>query len=132
MGRISITSLSDAPTRDSGDAAHGAAPPFEWTRRQLFPSAGEALELIEVTLGPDAEVEAHGHASPEIIFVTAGELRFGARVCAPGTAVHVDADTLYGFRAGPAGVTFLNFRSEPGSVVLSKEEVLERLAARRA
>jgi quercetin dioxygenase-like cupin family protein len=97
-------------------------------RRNYFPADQPSLELFEITLEPDAEVRPHGHSQAEIIYVVAGELRFGARVCAPGSAVFVEAETLYGFSAGPEGATFVNFRSSPGTRYFFADE----LRARRA
>ena len=62
-------------------------------------------------------------------YVTRGELRLGAQVAGPGTAVYVDAMTLYGFTAGPEGCTFLNFRGVPSVGYLTREEFLAGRAA---
>lgn len=59
----------------------------------------------------------HSHSEDEIIFVTAGAMRLGARLVGPGTAIAIAADTLYGFTAGPEGLSFVNFRSAmPGDI----------------
>jgi len=130
MGTISIVQRNNlAPT-----VARDVVPPEEQhrytvdeltaTRRRYFPAEGEPLELFEMTVAPDSETRPHAHPVPEIIFVTEGELLFGARVCAAGTAVFVSANTLYGFRAGPAGASFLNFRGTPCAEFILKEDFL--------
>jgi hypothetical protein len=39
-------------------------------------------------------------------------------------ARYIDADTLYAFRAGPEGATFLNFRGDPRPYYLFKEDLM--------
>lgn len=65
----------------------------------------------------DAEAGVHSHTEDEIIFVTDGEIRLGARLFPRGTAVAISADTLYSFTAGPGGMSFVNFRAAtPGDI----------------
>lgn len=56
------------------------------------------------------QIPVHSHSEDEIIFVTAGEMRLGNRLYGPGTAVYIAAHTKYGFRSGPEGLNFINFR----------------------
>jgi hypothetical protein len=69
---------------------------------------------------PTAEDQArgvHSHSEDEIIFVTDGAIRLGGRLYGPGTALAIAADTLYGFTAGPEGLSFVNFRAgTPGDI----------------
>jgi quercetin dioxygenase-like cupin family protein len=90
----------------------------------IFPGGTDELQLLEVHLPAHAEVRPHAHSLDEIIVVIEGELRFGARTCGPGSSVYIGADTLYGFRAGPEGVTYRNFRSQGGANYQSKDEFL--------
>jgi hypothetical protein len=53
--------------------------------------------------------EPHMHNAHEIIFVTSGRVVVG-RTHAAGTAVAVDADTIYGFGVDEGGAAFINFR----------------------
>jgi quercetin dioxygenase-like cupin family protein len=99
------------------------------TRRRFFPDGNEELELFEIELEPDTEVQAHAHSSSEIIYVTRGALVLGAQACGPGAAIFIGADTLYGFRAGSEGASFLNFRGDPRPEYLSKEQFMARRAA---
>jgi quercetin dioxygenase-like cupin family protein len=98
-------------------------------RRRFFPDSDEELELFEIELEPDTEVQAHAHSSSEIIYVTRGALVLGAQECGPGSAIFIGADTLYGFRAGPEGASFLNFRGDPRPEYLSKERFMAKRAA---
>jgi quercetin dioxygenase-like cupin family protein len=95
--------------------------------RYFFPADDESLQLFEVHLQPDAAVLPHAHTAPEIIYVTQGELRLGARVAEANPAIFVDADTLYGFKAGPEGAVFLNFRGDPEAKYIFKDELVGRL-----
>lgn len=68
----------------------------------------------------DAERGIHSHAEDEVIFVTAGDMRLGARLYGPGTAVAIAAHTMYGFTVGPAGLSFVNFRAGLPDVIRFK------------
>ena len=64
-----------------------------------------------------AERGVHSHTEDEIIFVIGGEIRLGSKLYGPGTALAIAADTLYGFTAGPLGLSFVNFRAAmPGDI----------------
>lgn len=52
----------------------------------------------------------HSHSEDEIIFISEGQIRLGNRLYGPGTAVWIAAHTKYGFRTGPEGMRFINFR----------------------
>ena len=86
------------------------------------------LQLFEIQLEPGLEITTHAHADDEIIAVVEGELQVGRRVCGPGTSIFVPGNTLYGFRAGPEGCRYLNFRAQADSTYFSKDDVV---AARR-
>jgi hypothetical protein len=58
----------------------------------------------------DYEVPVHSHTEDEIIFVRAGAMKLGNRLYGPGTTLAIAANTKYGFRAGPDGLSFVNFR----------------------
>jgi quercetin dioxygenase-like cupin family protein len=96
------------------------------TRRRFFPDSDEELELFEIELEADTEVQAHAHSSSEIIYVTHGALLLGAQVCGPGSAIFVGANTLYAFRAGPEGASFLNFRGDPRPEYLTREQFMAK------
>ena len=81
-----------------------------WLHENHFPP-GMVLTSEQAARG------IHSHSEDEIIFVTAGAMRLGARLVGPGTAIAIAADTLYGFTAGPEGLSFVNFRSAmPGDI----------------
>lgn len=66
---------------------------------------------------PGSTAGVHSHSEDEIIFVVSGDIRLGARLHGPGTAVAIAADTLYSFTAGPNGLHFINFRAgRPGDI----------------
>jgi quercetin dioxygenase-like cupin family protein len=138
MGRVAISNIDEAvPTRavdnmpEERKALYSQGE-LECVRRRLFPVDDESLELFEITFSPNSEAQPHAHSAAEIIYVTQGELRLGARVAGPGTAIYVEADTLYGFKVGPEGATFLNFRGVPRPAYLFKDDLVAKLAAERS
>ena len=67
-------------------------------------------QLIEVRMQPNATVGVHAHDADEIIYVVAGEMRFGSKVLKPGSSLFVQGGAFYSFGAGDEGLQFLNFR----------------------
>jgi redox-sensitive bicupin YhaK (pirin superfamily) len=78
--------------------------------RRIFSGSDTDLQLFEVEMQPNGSFQTHAHAHDEIIYVQAGELKVGARLCGVGAGLYIRANTLYGLTAGPAGCRFLNFR----------------------
>ena len=65
---------------------------------------------------------AHFHPEDEIIFVVEGGMIVGRDVLKPGTALAVDANTVYGFGVAEGGLAFTNFRpTEPHFVMMSRD-----------
>ena len=95
-----------------GMHANSACPTCEvWLHENHFPGVPSPVTPEAAKLG------VHSHSEDEIIFVTAGEIRLGAKLFGPGTAVAIAADTLYSFTAGPDGLSFINFRAgTPGDI----------------
>ena len=126
---ISIRNIGDVQsilTRDrmsEGQAAKYSDNELASVQTIYFPNDGESLELFQLELPPDTQIGRHAHRSAEVVYVLKGELKFGALTARPGSAVFVDALTLYAFRAGPEGCTFLNFRGVPGGGILTPEEL---------
>jgi hypothetical protein len=111
--------------------AHGlfvdsACPTCElWLHASRFPAGYEGT--------------VHSHTEDEIIVVTEGTIILGRSPFKRGATLAVDANTIYSFRAGEDGVTFLNFRpSHPFYVRAHSEEppmderayMLDAIAAR--
>jgi quercetin dioxygenase-like cupin family protein len=134
MGKISFVTLADTvadtvpvnPCEEDDEALRDA----KGGRVTYFPVDGERLGLFEIHLEPGIEVASHAHSEDEIIVVTSGEIHVGRRVLGAGSSVYVEKETLYGFRAGPEGCTFLNFRGGARADYLPKHEVMARRAAR--
>lgn len=59
---------------------------------------------------PDYEVALHSHGQDEVIVVTEGEIILGNRASGRGTILFVAKDTVYSFKVGKAGMSFINFR----------------------
>jgi len=92
--------------------------------RILHPGSGDELQLFEARIEPDEEVSLHAHAADEIIYILDGELQIGRKRLGPGASVFIAGNTLYGFRAGPSGVRFLNFRGQGNTSFITREEFL--------
>jgi hypothetical protein len=54
----------------------------------------------------------HLHTEDEIIFVVKGSMALGRRQLRPGSALAIDANTVYTFAAGESGLSFINFRAQ--------------------
>jgi len=71
---------------------------------------------------PGETVGRHSHTEDEIIFVVNGTMKVGRRNLPQGTALAIDADTVYTFTAGGDGLEFVNFRPfEPSYVMVTPE-----------
>ena len=94
--------------------------------RVHHPGSADTLQLFEVRVPPDTEFTTHAHATDEIILVTGGEMRLGARSLTAGASVYVPAMTLYSFRSGPDGLSFAKFRGRSDTDYITKSEFMAR------
>jgi quercetin dioxygenase-like cupin family protein len=117
--------------RPDVDFTHPSAKSPEIEQGYFFVGSDDEPQMFEVYLPPSYVTEPHAHSRDEVIHVLEGELDFGSRRLTAGDSVSVPADTLYGFRVGPDGVRFLNFRSRGGADYQDKDEFMRRHAARR-
>jgi quercetin dioxygenase-like cupin family protein len=101
-------------------------PPGEMEGETFIHHAGSSDEpqLLEVKLSADTQIAAHAHDADEIIVVVEGEVHFGKQRYGIGSSVLIPRMTLYSFRAGPAGLTFLNFRPRKSTGTISKGEFM--------
>ncbi len=100
--------------------------------RFFHPGSPTELQMFEMMVPPDALIDQHAHDEDEIIYVVEGELHLGRRVLASGASVHIPGNTLYSFRAGPAGLRFLNFRAHQDNTYLTRDEFVVRRSASAA
>lgn len=138
MGKIAIRHQRDIETYVSRDrlpperAAGFGESELNTRLTRYYPNDGESLNFFQVEVEPNGVTAPHAHTAAEVIYVTRGELRLGAQVAVPGTAVYIDAETLYGFTAGPEGCTFLNFRGVPTVGFITKEELMAKRTTTKA
>lgn len=97
--------------------------------RFLFKGGPDSLQLFETRCAPNTRIQNHAHDEPEVIYVTEGEIHFGTRVYPAGSAISIAGNTVYGFTAGPRGMSFLNFRARADFSYLTPEDLAERKAA---
>lgn len=88
------------------------------------------LQLFEVRVPPNQATSQHAHVEDEIMYVVGGEIHFGAQIVGPGSSVYVPGNTLYTFKSGPEGATFLNFRARHDASFISKSELANKRRAR--
>jgi mannose-6-phosphate isomerase-like protein (cupin superfamily) len=86
------------------------------------PGGNDQPQLMELRYLPGAEVQVHAHDEDEIIFIVDGEMHLGSRVLGPGTSIAISGRTFYGFKAGPAGLQFLNFRPRQDTTFYTTKE----------
>jgi quercetin dioxygenase-like cupin family protein len=93
------------------------APPGRFTEGEISahyrmrdPGSDRHPQLMEMRYEPNAEIQVHAHDEFEIVYVLAGEMHLGGRTLGPGSTLAITGGTFYGFKAGPDGLQFLNFR----------------------
>ena len=75
---------------------------------------------------PDYSVAAHFHSEDEVIVVTSGAIMLGQRRYGRGTAIAIPQRTVYAFRTGPEGLSFINFRpSRPSYGLRGATEMID-------
>jgi quercetin dioxygenase-like cupin family protein len=93
--------------------------------RSILNGSETEPSLHEARLQPDVVFPSHAHAVGEVIYVTEGALIFGSKVVRAGGAVMIPGGTLYSFRSGPEGATFVNFRPTRDTSFVAKEDYAE-------
>lgn len=127
MGQVKIVaadSIDWQPVADAvspEDAAKMSRAEREADVRILH-SAADGLQLFEASIAPNEEISLHAHAEDEIIYVLEGEVLVGRKRLGPGASMFVAGNTLYGFRTGPEGARFLNFRGRSNTSFITREE----------
>ncbi len=69
---------------------------------------------------PRPQSGEHMHNSDEIIVVVKGEMMVG-KARPVGTAIAIDANTIYGFGVPPDGMAFINFRAVDSLIALTEK-----------
>jgi quercetin dioxygenase-like cupin family protein len=67
-------------------------------------------QLFESHVPANIVAPIHSHTEDEIIYILEGEMLLGTKSLPKGSSLFVAANVRYGFKAGPEGVRFLNFR----------------------
>jgi quercetin dioxygenase-like cupin family protein len=135
MGKISVLLPTEVETVRAIDTvaeerkSYLTADELASQQRRYFPRDGESMQLFESTLVANTVINSHAHTEDEIIYVVSGALHVGRRVLPAGSALFIEKDTLYTFRAGPEGCTFLNFRGVLGATYLTKAALADKRKA---
>lgn len=96
---------------------------LEWTPERL---------VIYARYDPGVVVEKHGHASEHYVFVLAGEVMIGDRICGPGTNITLPLGHAFGpLIAGPEGATMYEIMlGDPRAIPADREGFVALLAER--
>lgn len=62
----------------------------------------------------------HSHSVDELIHLVGGEVWLGRRRLGPGSTLAIAADRRYGFRSGPDGFAFLNYRADASQQTIER------------
>ena len=77
-------------------------------------------------------VERHGHASDHFVFVVAGEITVGDRICGPGTHITLEEGAVFGpIIAGPEGANLYEIMQGDPRAIPTDHEGFARLLAER-
>jgi quercetin dioxygenase-like cupin family protein len=108
-----------------GEKVETSDPLIKGACRYLHPGSEDSLYLHLSKSPPGHEVFSHAHREAEIIYVLDGEMHVGARVLKAGDSIFIPGNTLYAFRSGPSGLTFLNFRGRHDDSHIMKEDFVK-------
>src|SRR5262245_26562392 len=78
------------------------------TSPQLYEQHKAQLSVVQHP--PDRVVEPHSHTVDEVIYILDGTLETGGRIYAEGSLLFIGANTIYGFKTGPRGLSWVFFR----------------------
>lgn len=118
MSKVRIRTPEDLPWQVSGERVEtelskvvmeDGGPASAYKIRE--PGTETDPQLVELRFHPGEEVELHCHDEPEIMYILKGTMELGNRTVGPGATIFIDGGVFYGFKAGPEGLHFLNFRS---------------------
>lgn len=88
--------------------------------------------VVYARYDPGMVVERHGHASDHFVFVVAGEVTVGERICSPGTHISLEQGAVFGpLVAGPEGCTLYEIMCGDPRAVAADHEGFARLLAER-
>ena len=78
------------------------------------------LTLLYTSRSTEYVSATHSHSTDELIHLLWGQVQLGSLKLEAGDTLAVAKDTRYGFRSGPKGFGFLNYRQGPS------EQIVER------
>jgi hypothetical protein len=81
------------------------------TKMRIFEEGSDSSpRLFESQVLPNTTAAVHTHEEDKIMYILEGEMQLGNRSLKRGSTIFIEAKTPYGFKTGPEGVKFLNFR----------------------
>ena len=114
MAKVRVHAADETPWLRIGDMARdsGVLTQGELDSSIRYSERGTETEppLMEVKYVPGAVVAPHSHDSAEILYVVEGEMHWGDQVLGPGASIFIGEQAVYSYKAGPQGLTIVNFR----------------------
>lgn len=100
--------------------------------RLKFMEMSPHCTVIYTQYDPGMTLEAHGHASDHVIFITKGSLMIGDTKCTPGMTVVLEHGATFGpLVAGPEGTELIEFYTGDPSPAPTDPEGFRALLAER-
>ena len=103
MAGLKITNIDDVPWQEVKAQQHGDRRVSIWEK---YLEWTPGLMVLYARYDPGMIVRRHGHNSPHVLFVIAGDVTIGERRCPAGTHVELPQGAAFGpIRAGDGGAT---------------------------
>jgi quercetin dioxygenase-like cupin family protein len=103
-----VQGANDAPMSESDLQTMRAGGHLTVPFRQTTP---DGLSLVEINFAPGYLLPKHSHSSDCLYYIVTGSIVMGRRTLGAGDGFFLPAEQVYAYRAGPAGVTLLEFRN---------------------
>ena len=129
MPELKFRHIDDVDWREVRAQRHGDR---RVSARLKFMEMSPTRTVIYTQYDPGMTLEAHGHASDHVIFVTKGRLMIGDVECTPGMMVLLERGATFGpLVAGPEGTELLELYTGDPSPEPADAEGFQALLAER-
>jgi mannose-6-phosphate isomerase-like protein (cupin superfamily) len=129
MAQLKFAHINDVDWQEVRAQRHGDR---RVSARLKFMEMSPKVTVIYTQYDAGMTLEAHGHASDHVIFVTKGSLLIGDVECTPGMMVVLEQGATFGpLSAGPEGTELLEFYTGDPSPESADPEGFHALLAER-
>lgn len=105
---FTVEGSNEVPTSESDVEKLSAAAHLTVPFRQDVPGG---FSLVTIEFAPGYLLPKHSHSSDCLYYIVRGGIVMGQRALGPGDGFFLPAEQVYAYRAGPEGVTLLEFRN---------------------